>query len=395
MKILFLSGWYPYPADNGSKVRIYGLLKGLAQQHEVTLLSFDDSIQPRRTPTELATLCREVRTVPWKPFNPSGWRARLGYLSPKPRMVADTYSPALAQSIRQLLAENRFDVIIASQFQTAMYSTLFRGVPAIFEELELGIFHDAYWKTTGWRRWRSGLTWTKHKHWIAGMLKDFSACTVVSRLEQSLAQSAIPHYHSFEVVPNSVELAHYSGIDEVPQPNTLVFTGSFSYYPNYDAMSWFLSEVLPLIQREVPDVQLTITGNNAGYALPQVDNVHLTGYVDDVRPYIARSWAAIVPIRYGGGTRLKILEAMALHTPVITTSKGAEGLDLRDGQDLLLADRPEDFAQAVVRVLCEPRLRSKLADAAYAAVRTQYDGKVVLPRFLDLVERVAAAPVHP
>lgn len=391
MRILFLSGWYPFPANNGSKIRIYNLIQGLSEHHELTLLSFTERGQPV---ADAPSFCQDVYTVVKKPFDPGSWRARLGYLSPRPRLVADVYSAEMARHIERLLSTNRYDLVIASQFDMAMYSTCFQGAPAILEELELGTYYEAFVKARGWRRWRNGLTWLKHKRWVAGMLKDFSACTVVSTLEQKLAQKAVPDYGAFEIIPNCVAVEQYNGVCESPQPNTLVFTGSFSYYPNYDAMCWFIAKVLPLIQREVPDVQLTITGNTAGYSLPPAENVVMTGYVDDVRPYIARSWASLVPIRYGGGTRLKILEAMALHTPVIATSKGAEGLDLCDGQHLLLADTPEDFAQAVVQVLRQPVLRQQLADKAYAVTCTQYDWQVVLPRFLDLVDRVAAGLSH-
>lgn len=389
MKILFLSGWYPFPANNGSKIRIYNLIKGLSEHHALTLLSFTEQNQPV---AEAPPFCQDVYIAAKKAFNPSSWRARLGYLSPRPRLVADVYSAEMARYIDRLLYANRYDLVIASQSGMAMYSPRFRGVPAILEELELGTYYEGFVKASGWRRWRNGLTWLKHKRWVASMLKDFSACTVVSALEQKLAQEVVPHYRSFEIIPNCVAIDQYNDAREAPQPNTLVFTGSFSYYPNYDAMCWFLGNVFPLIQRDVPDVQLTITGNTAGYTLPPAENVMMTGYVDDVRPYIARSWASIVPIRYGGGTRLKILEAMALHTPVVATSKGAEGLDLRNGQHILLADTPEDFAQAVVQVLRQPVLRQQLVDKAYAVTCTQYDWQVVLPRFLDLVERVTAGP---
>jgi glycosyltransferase involved in cell wall biosynthesis len=114
----------------------------------------------------------------------------------------------------------------------------------------------------------------------------------------------------------------------------------------------------------------------------------LTGFVDDVRPLIARSWASIVPLHTGGGTRLKILEAMALRTPVIATSKGAEGLDVQSGKHLLIADTPETFVQQVVRLLRQPQLRENLAEEAYALVREKYDWQVIMPHFLNLIEEI-------
>jgi glycosyltransferase involved in cell wall biosynthesis len=154
-------------------------------------------------------------------------------------------------------------------------------------------------------------------------------------------------------------------------------------------MTWFLQEVYPRIRAQAPDVSLTITGDHAGLPLPPADHVTLTGFVDDVRPLIAAAWVSLVPLRVGGGTRLKILEAMALGTPVVATSKGAEGLDAQHGEHLLIANGPEAFAESVIRLLQEPGLRRRMADNAYQLVQEKYDMAALMPRFLDLVERVA------
>jgi glycosyltransferase involved in cell wall biosynthesis len=199
----------------------------------------------------------------------------------------------------------------------------------------------------------------------------------------------VPGYQPIEVIPNCVNLADYRNVCEAPQPETLIFTGSFRYSANHDAMVWFLSEVYPRIRAQIPSVRLSITGDHADLPLPPAGNVVLTGFVDDVRPLIASSWVGLAPIRIGGGTRLKILEAMALRTPVVATSKGAEGLELEDEEHLLIADTPEGFAEAVVRLLRKPRLRKRLVDHGYQAIQEKYDWPAVMPRFLELVEQVA------
>ena len=387
MKILFLSRWYPYPADNGSRLRIFNLLQILAEHHELTLLSFDDRIDTTQHAPELQSLCHRIEVVPWKPFNQNSWRARIGYFSSKPRMVVDTFSSEMTRCIEQTLSATAYDLIIASQVDMAMYSAHFQGVPAIFEELELGTYYDQFISSRGWRRFRNGLTWHKHKRWLAAQLRDFKVCTVVSDNECKLALQAIPNYRSFEVIPNFVRLDDYSDTWERPKENTLIFTGSFSYYPNYEGMCWFLREVYPLIQTQIPDIRLTITGKHSNYPLPNTDNVTLTGYVDDIRPYVASSWASLVPLHQGGGTRLKILEAMALKTPVIATSKGAEGLDVHSGEHVLIADTPQAFAQAVIRLAQDPQLRFQLAENAYRLLIETYDWRAVMPRFLSLMDR--------
>jgi glycosyltransferase involved in cell wall biosynthesis len=165
--------------------------------------------------------------------------------------------------------------------------------------------------------------------------------------------------------------------------------------PNDDAMVWFLREIFPRVQAKLPALRLTITGDHGNRPLPPspAGKVTLTGFVDDVRPLIAQSYISLAPIRFGGGTRLKILEAMALRTPVVATSKGAEGLDVEHNEHLLIADTPQAHAEAILRLLQEPGLRQRLADKAYQLIRQKYDWSVVTPRFLELVERVGRPPL--
>jgi glycosyltransferase involved in cell wall biosynthesis len=390
MKILFLSGWYPYPPNNGSKLRIYSLLRGLAQHHEVTLLSFADQPDVDLEAREIRLLCRDIQVLPWRPFEPHSRRARLGFLSLSPRSVIDTFSPDMARRIEQADSRRDFDLIIASQWAMASYGSYFHELPALFEEVEVGVPYEQFARATSLvRRFRYGLTWAKHRAYLSRLLRYFRACTVVSEQERALLSRAVPGYQDIEVIPNCINLPEYRDLRGTPQKNTLIFTGSFRYSANHDAMIWFLAEVYPRIQARAPDVRLIITGDHAGLPLPPADNVTLTGFVDDVRPLIAAAAVSLVPIRVGGGTRLKILEAMALHTPVVATTKGAEGLEVQHGDHLLIADTPEAFAEAVLRLLGDSALRQQLAGNGYQLVAERYDWAAVMPHFLALVEKVA------
>jgi glycosyltransferase involved in cell wall biosynthesis len=190
----------------------------------------------------------------------------------------------------------------------------------------------------------------------------------------------------FEIIPNGVDLASYRDIDEIPQPNRLIFTGSLTFIPNCYTMHWFVEQVYPLIQIEVPDVHFAITGGKTGQKLPDARNAHLVGYVDDVRPLIASSWISLAPIFSGGGTTLKILEAFALRTPVLATTKGAEGLEVQHNEHLLLADTPEAFAGQTVRLLNDKNLRQKLVSSGYKLVFDRYDWSVIKPKYLKLID---------
>lgn len=424
-QILFLSRWFPYPPSNGSKLRIFNLLRGLGEAgHSVRLLSFvepdyqpsDVSAQtneePWRSEAALAGLrpyCQSVWATPWRQFTPDSRRARLGFFSATPRSVRDTWSAGMAQMIGQELATHRPDLIIASQIDTAAYVPANSGVPALFEEVELGLMVEQYAAaTTLGQRLRHGLTWAKYRRYLASLLGRFSACTVVSQREQRLLAAAAPGFPPAEIIPNCLHLPDYpptrpsaapihpypSTISQStpPQSTTLIFTGAFTYHVNYAGARWFVEQVLPLVQAQVNDVRLTITGNHADLPFPQVEGVTRTGFVDDVRPLIAGAAVCIVPIWQGGGTRLKILEAMALGTPVVTTSKGAEGLDAQPDVHLLIADEPAAFANAVVRLLADASLRQRLAEQARTLVEQHYSWPLVMPRFLQLVQRLAKSP---
>ncbi|MGD8750761.1 MAG: glycosyltransferase, partial [Anaerolineales bacterium] len=317
MQILFLSRWFPYPPANGSKLRVYNLLRGLADHHDVTLLSFSDQPDVDSNTHALDSICRDAQVVQWEGFDTRSLRAHLGYLSLNPRSVVDTFSSELKQRLQQLLDTVDFDLIIASQIDMAGYSKYFGDVPALFDEVELGVLYEQFARAPSlWPRLRHALTWAKHRRYLASVLNNFLACTVVSDQEYQIITCAVRGYRSIEVIPNCVDLASYRGVRETHRSRNLIFTGSLSYYPNYEAMLWFLQKVYPRIQMNVLDVRLVITGNHGGRVLPPASNVDLTGFVDDVRPIISSSTISLVPLHTGGGTRLKILEAMALRTPV-------------------------------------------------------------------------------
>lgn len=391
--ILFLSRWFPYPPDNGSKLRIWNLLRGLSKEHDVTLLSFVDRTRGEPDLSGLVSLCRDVQVVPWKPYQPDSVRARLGFLNPKPRSVIDTFSPEMEAQLEQHVAGGDVDAVIASQIDMAAYAAAFDDLPALFEEVEVGVLYEQFAHASSLReRIRYGMTWAKHRRFLARLLRRFEACTVVSDRERRLLQQIAPGFDQIELVPNCINLDDYSNVHAMPEPDTLIFTGAFTYRANYEAMVWFVGEVYPRIRERRPGVRLIITGDHAGLPLPSTSGVALTGFVDDVYSLIAGSWISLAPIHEGGGTRLKILEAMALRTPVVSTSKGAEGLSVQDGEHLLLADTPEAFAEAVIHLLQEPGLRTRLADSAFRLVGARYHWPVVMPRFLQLVQRVLAFP---
>ncbi|MBN1371966.1 MAG: glycosyltransferase [Anaerolineaceae bacterium] len=390
MNILFLSRWFPFPATNGSKLRIYNLLCGLSAAHRVTLVSFYEPAEGAPDAAGLADLCQRVETVPWREYQPSSLRSLAALFNPTPRSVVDTFSPQMAKTIQTVLREGSFDLVIASQTDMAAYQPYFGPVPALLEEVETGIIYQEYIQSKGLSRLRSDLTWWKQRRYLRRLLPRFAACTVVSAQEAVLIRAAAPGVRQVEVIPNGFDLQAARQVQGDPQPDTLIYCGSFRYFANHEAMLWFVTEVFPLVRAQVPAAHLTITGDTAGRGFPVVEGVHLAGHVLDVRPLVVSSWLSLAPLRVGGGTRLKILESFALRTPVVATSKGAEGLAAHSGRHLLIADEPVDFAAQVVSLLRDLSLRQSLVEQAFRLVEEQYDWAVILPRFLALVESAGA-----
>jgi glycosyltransferase involved in cell wall biosynthesis len=199
------------------------------------------------------------------------------------------------------------------------------------------------------------------------------------------------------MVPNGVDCAHNQPGLAVKQKGRLVFNGSLTYSANYEAMSWFLAQVYPKIRQQIPDVTLQITGATHGVDLSRLaldQSVTLTGYVEDVRLPVAQAEVCVVPIQRGGGTRLKVLEAMALGTPVVATAKGAEGLEVVDGMQLLVADSAIEFAQKTGRLLRDVEEQARLSQEARKLVERHYDWEMIGAQFRSLVERVVEDADH-
>ena len=394
MRLLFLSWWWPYPPDNGSKIRIYHLLRHLASVHEVYLLSFaEDGEAAAETISHLRTFCAHAEAVPRPRYEPNGLKAVLGFFSRWPRSLVDVYSPAMADRVTALLRSTPMDAVIASQTQTIRYLELAPSIPAIFEECEVAGFQNAIEQAqTPARRFRARLTLSKMEYAVKRLMQRGAAITVASESERRFLQPLAPPGARIVVVPNGVDTAANCPGSETPQPNTLIYPGAVTYDANEDAVRYFVHDVLPLVRQEIPDVRFTVTGGTGSVDVRELaaqPGVCFTGYLPEVAPAIRSSWAVVVPLRKGGGTRLKILEAMALGVPVISTRKGAEGLEVHPGEDILLADTPDEMARAIITLSGDADLRARLSHGGRKLVEENYDWAMIAHRHLDLIEQVA------
>lgn len=400
MNILFLSTWFPWPIDNGSKIRVYHLLRALGARHQVSLLSFAfDTARPAES-SALREFCVDVQAIDRNPFRRDDVSALARFLSPDP--IVTRPLPEMTAAVQHRLDTTHYDAVIASIEVMATYAfQAMRSTAKVLEE------HNSLSRWM-WERYRAQthllghlrcwLSWRKTTQYESRLFRRFDLCTMVSDQDRQASLQMLPRYRGpVEVVANGVDCAQNRPLSQPINPARLVFTGALTYQANYNAVKYFLREIYPIIQRARPDVTLSITGATTGVDLgdlPLSDSVTLTGYVDDIRPIVGSSSVCIVPILEGGGTRLKILEAMALGTPVVSTTKGAEGIKARHGEHLLLADDAPSFAEHTVNLMRDPHLRQQLATKARRLVEERYDWAIIGARFTGLVEDAVKRQAH-
>lgn len=393
MKILFLAAWCPLPADNGVRQRLSNLIRGLARRNELHLLCFAPEHPGEQAERELREICAEVELIAENPFAGQAVRRLTGLLSPMPRSLVANHRPTMAAAVRAR-AGRGFDAVIGNELHMLPYVLLMPGAARIIDALELTAFRDRYLgEANPARRARAYLTWWKLARYLRSALGNVSGVAAVSQSELDLLRGLMPSKVATAIVANGVDTAAYSGDFGAPEPDLLIYPGSLNYAPNLEAVRYFAGDILPRVRAVRPQARLLVTGRASPEeiaALPKVEGLEVAGYLPDVRPALARAWAEVVPLRSGSGTRLKILEALAIGTPVISTSKGAEGLDLQPERDLLIADEPAEFAAQTLRVLNSAELRGRLSARGRLAA-APYDWSASVAALEDLIARAGVA----
>lgn len=407
-RILFLTPQLPYPPRQGTQIRNFHLLRAAASAHSVDLLSFAREGEALGGDSPLRELCGRVELLP-APRRIKGDRLRLLLTSPEPDMAHRLPSQDFAATLRAMLEGDRYAAIQVAGIEMAGYIPVARAVvprtPIVFDDhnaeyllqaraAAVDARHLASWPRAAY----SLVQWLKLKRYEARVCATANAVLAVSEADATALRS-LGVAARIRVVPNGVDTDYYrpnpdsrSAAPLPPNPATLLFTGTMDYRPNVDAMGWFVSAVLPAVAARKPEIRLLIVGRSPAPWVRALasrhDNVMVTGPVEDVRPYFRQSALFIVPIRVGGGSRLKILEALAMGLPVVSTSMGAEGIDLVDGQEIMLADGAEGFAAAILQLLDDPSLRDRMAPAGRRAAQERFDWSRVAPRLLEAYREV-------
>lgn len=389
MKILYLSTWFPYPPDNGSKLRVNYLLKALGQAHEVTLVAFAfGSARPGQAISHSPV--QNIIPIPANPFQRGSFARYTRFFSLTP--IVEKPLPIAQETIKPLTNQS-YDVIISASTMMAGYALSLSAKVRVLEEHNLmtQVAYERLQKQASpLGKLQARISWTKQKWYDKRVFSRFHHCTMVSKLDKMGAEQLTNT--PITVIPNGVDCDwNRPGLFPI-QPYRLVYNGSLTYQANFDAMHSFLRDIYPLIRAKQPEVTLHITGSTENVPLEQLaidDSVTFTGHVADIREVVAGADVCVVPLREGGGSRLKILEAMALGTPVVATEKGAEGLEVVPGRDILIAHTPENFAQQTLELLNDRTLHQSLTINARQFVETNHDWTKIGRTFLDLVESLA------
>ena len=383
MKILFLSPTVPFPLTDGGRIRVFNLLKQIAKKSEVTLLALETQTTDADGVAELQALGIQVHLVPNAPTLP---RVSLGtlakaFLRRQPITVARYDVPAYRQKFRELIADQAFDLVHYEMFHIAQFYTE-TDLPGILSQqnVDSAIWRRLCSETTNpfykFTYWTQQLAFQRYERVLS---PKFDAVTCTSDIDAAVFQRHCAK-DAIEIIPNGVDITHYLPDFTTEAPAHLIYIGSMDWYPNEDAVAFFADEVLPRIQEKVPDVRFSIVGGNPSarvQKLAERDGVVVTGRVPEIKPYFAETTVFVVPLRIGSGTRLKILEALAMGKAIVSTTVGAEGLDLKDGEEIFIADEPIAFADAVTRLLMDSELRRRIGENGRARVERDYDWRSI------------------
>lgn len=397
MRMLVLTGRLFYPANTGGKIRSSQLFERLARLHDLTMVSF-------RTPDEgpdrmemMRACCNRLETVLFTdhPKGSIGFYRELArnVASPQAFTIAKYDHPEMRRLIADLLARESYDVLVCDFLHPSPNVLPLKFFPKIlFQHNVESVIRQRHYQTATNPLLKAYLywDWIRLKRFEGEAARRFDHSIMVSE-QDSETMRKLYGVTTATAIPTGVDVEYFQPREPEAPGNHIVFTGSMDWFPNEDGVQFFVRDVLPLVRKEL-DVTFWVVGRTPSEAITRLGREHpdirVTGTVDDVRPYMDRAGVYVVPLRIGGGTRIKIFEAMATAKPVVSTTVGAEGLPVTHGENVVLADEPAEFAAQVVRLLKSPEERRRMGNAARALVVERYTWDVAARRFSDICEQV-------
>ena len=403
MKLLFVTPYLPSPPRFGGQRRLHGLMRAAADEHEVSVVALaDPSEDAEESLVATREYCRHVVTVNGSWRYARGARKRAiqvaTLLSPWSYEWAAYRERALQSELDELASRESFDVIQFEFSQMAIYrtpSTLKRPVVVLDEHnIEFDVVRRTAEADVGAiRRAFSAVNWRKLRREERASWRCFDGCVLTSTRDREMLLSEQPGIKSC-VVPNGVDVEEFApDRRQAPESDTVLFFGAVGYYPNTDGLLFFLREVWPILEKYRPGIRLRIVGPDPPPAIARWSGptVEVTGFVEDIRAAIAAASVVVVPLRIGGGTRLKVVEAMALGKAMVSTTIGAEGIAVVHERHALIADEAGDFARAVLRLLDNRSLAGRLGSAARQLAVERYSWRAATDRLLAFYSELGAS----
>jgi glycosyltransferase involved in cell wall biosynthesis len=404
LKVQVVTYGTPYPPNSGARIRDYNLLRQLSRSVTLYLCILVTEASPPDL-SELHKFCAKIVAVPAKSRTPGQTLVHSVrcWASGKPLATHPYFYPEMALAIRSIINDEDVDIL---QIEHSLLAAYRDAVPEGARCRTILSLHNVGARQYGSMAKIGSLGLAKLAYHFksfliaraeARSLARFDHCLVVSDDEARWLEPALSA-GKLSLVENGVDCASMQPLAEPMVGDELLFIGVIGYPPNSDAVLYFCKSILPIIRRVVPEIRLMLVGDAPPAeirALASAADIVVTGAVDDPVPYYARARVCVVPLRAGGGTRLKILEAMALGRPVVTTSIGCEGLAVADGEHLLIGDTPDAFAQSVIRVLRDAPLRERITIAARRLVEERYDWPIIASKLLRIYHALAAGEAVP
>lgn len=401
MRILWLKTELLHPVDKGGKIRTYQMLKELKKGNYITYLTLDDG-KASSDAVELAseyadkTICIPHTTA--AKFSAKFYFELAGNLLSKLPYALQKYRSAeMQKAIRNEAASGNHDILVCDFLAPAVNLSGSCPIPTVLfqHNVEAMIWRRHFEnELAGPKRAFLKSQWRRMRDFESESCKRFDMVAAVSAED---AETMRRDYGIVNVddVPTGVDTDFFSPDESVSKTGSnIVFTGSMDWLPNEDAILWFIREILPLVRKSVPDVTLSVVGRDPSSRIRDLGNedpsITITGRVPDVRPYMSEASAYVVPIRIGGGTRLKIYEALAMELPVVSTAVGAEGLPLIDGEHILIRDDPASFAEAVIGLLKDETTAKRIGESAAAKVRSDFGWSNAASKFAAICETAAS-----
>jgi len=402
MNLLFLSTRSPYPLISGHSLRTYHILKGAAQNHNVTFVTFvqlPEHELKKENLDHLKSFCKAV--YPFKiPADVSKTKLAtmlfLNLFSSLPFVGQKYDAPLMRQKIREIIQREHIDLVHVDMLPLTVYINEFENLPRILVNHNVESVRLYRWFRTEpnpLKKAYLGIQWLKLKTFEQSAMNKFDGCVVVSEVDKELLLK-MKVKSSLFVVPNGTDTKFFKPNSGKVVENTVLWIGHMDVHTNKDAVLYFWRDIYPILRRKYPEVKMTFVGTappkEIAAAARADGNVRVTGFVDDIRPYIDEAVVMVVPIRIGSGTRLKILDAMAMGKAIVSTSVGCEGINASNDKNILIADNPEDFADRTIDLLKNPDLRINLENNALDLAKT-YDWDIIRKKqeavYQDIVNR--------